>query len=101
MLSTLATFPSTGMVALSDDGNILMFDQYEHSSNKGAAFVYNLQANGLWVQNGEARVPTGALFQTPDSQFYAVGMSCTGSMFAMVNTISAAPTDPVAFAIFQ
>ena len=93
--------PSIAMVALSDDGTTLMLDQQNYNSNKGAAFVYNLQANGLWVQNGEARVPTGALFQNPASLFYLVGASRTGSMFAVAGITSTAPGDPVAFAVFQ
>ena len=95
------TFPSIEMVTLSDDGNVLVFDQQNYNSNKGAAFVYNRLATGLWVQNGEARVPTGALFQHPDSLCYLVGASRTGSMFAIADITSTTPGDPVAVAIFQ
>jgi len=101
LLSPITGFPSIETVALSDDGNTLMLDQNNYNLNKGAAFVYNLQANGLWVLNGEARVPTGALFQNPTSRCYLVGVSRTGSMFAMADLTSTAPGDPVAVAIFQ
>lgn len=99
-----STQPSIYSIALSDDGNVLVFDEFNYyNENEGAVFVYNRLPNGLWVQNGEARIGTGALlFPSSNAGFYLGGTSRTGSMFAMVNTNSTAPgPGPVAFAVFQ
>ena len=101
LLSTAPTLPSIQLVTLNDDGNVLVFDQSNYNTDNGAVFVYNLQENGLWVQNGEARVATGALFPGNHSTFHLTATSRTGSMFAITNLASPTPTDPSAFAIFQ
>jgi len=101
LLSTALTAPSIQLVTLNDDGNVLVFDQSNYNTGNGAVFVYNLQKNGLWVQNGDARVATGTLFPGNHSTFHLTATSRTGSMFAITNLASPTPTNPSAFAIFQ
>ena len=90
------SYGSLIIVTLSDDGNIMMFDR---QIDRGGVFVYNRQADGLWVQNGNIRVATGAPIPANNGQLYLSATSPTGSMFATISENSI-PSN-VAFAIFQ
>ena len=84
------------LVALNDNGDLLTFDDWV---GRGGVFVYNRQADGLWVQNGAQRVATGELIT---QILYLSAMSPSGSMFASVPTSAPPlPGNPIVFTIFQ
>jgi len=90
------------LVKLSTDGNVLMFDISANQGGQGGVYVYKRQSDGLWVQNGNIRVATGAPIPTTSATLYLGGTDRAGSVFAMVNTLSATvPGGPVAFAVFE
>ena len=89
-------------VKLSNDGNVLMADNPGNQGGQGGVYVYNKQPDGLWVQNGNIRVATGALIPTTSATLYLGGTDRAGSVFAMVNTLSVTvPGGPVAFTVFE
>jgi len=64
-----------------------MFDQLYNNNEEGGVFVYNRQANGLWVQNGMIRVPTGPVL--PLVGDYALSAtSPTGFIIAVASSIT-------------
>lgn len=97
-LGTVDTNTSVFFVRLSDDGAVLAFDQFSNNNTQGGVFVYNRQADGVWVQNSIIRVPVSAVFNTPSPGFILAAMSANGSAFAVIN-VNANPTST--FTIFQ
>jgi len=64
-------------VALSADGNTLIIGGYQHDSSVGAAWVFTRDGNGVWTQQGNKLVGTGATGVAP--QGYSVALTADGN----------------------
>lgn len=80
--------PDRGVVLLNQAGDTLCFRVLNNNNGQGGTFIYNLAPSGLWINNGVARIGTGAVLNTPaNSTQGCVAMSPDGSR-VLVNTVS-------------
>lgn len=93
--------PSLAPVWLNQAGDTLCFSVGNNNDGQGGTFVYNVSPEtGLWVNNGVARIGTGALNSPNETQ--GVGAMSPDGSLVLVGTFSTIPNnnDPTYFWIF-